>query len=228
MGANALIQHLRDLGDGVLLQDEPYPVVAPQSIEQLQSCIAAARNEGSVVLPLGNGSSFPKDFSLLRERVLAVMTIRLQGTDYSSPFSVHVASGTPVSAVIADFAGGGRRTLGGLFADARMGTTDPLLRAVWSRTRAIDIITGDARLVTLAGPARCGAHDGTASWLIGSRGRLGVLVSVELVPPLPVHVMEDLSDEKVRGAAIGPVGESSVLSSGDIRSKLDPHGLFQW
>lgn len=226
-GTNVLLSRLRDLGDGVLLQEQPYPVAAPQSIEQAMDCVAAARAEACVVMPLGSGSSFPKDFRLLRERLLAVMTVRLQGVRQTSPFALYVLSGTSVAAVVGNHTRVSRKTLGGLIAGARAGTDDFMLRLVWRRTRAVDVITGDGRLLTFAGPARCGVSDNLASWLIGSRGKLGLIVSVDLAPPLPLHVSES-SEESIPGSLVGSVDGDSVLGSGDLRSRMDPHGLFQW
>jgi len=226
-GTNTLLTRLRDLGDGVLLQEQPYPVVAPYSLEQAIACISAAREEACVVMPLGSGSSFPKDFRLLRERLLAVMTIRLQGSCSISPFAIQVLSGTPVSTVVNNHAQEGRRTLGGLIAGARTGMNDSLLRSVWMRTRAMNVIAGEGRILTFSGPARCGSHDDAAGWLVGSRGRLGLIVSVELAPPLPVYANE-LIEEELRGSLTGSCEGDFVLSSGEIRSCLDSPGLFQW
>ncbi|MBU0507270.1 FAD-dependent oxidoreductase [bacterium] len=227
-GLPELLQGLQSLGTNVLLQDQPYPVAAPRSPEHAVECVRAAQEHSFVVMALGTGSSFPPDFSLLRDRVLALLTVGLAETRMLSPFVMRASAGSAIETIIQCEVQADRKTLGGFIAGARNGFSDPLVRALWSRIQTVEVLTSDAVLRGFPGPARTGGDGGAAAGLlVGSRGRLGMITAVELKPPLPILV-SGIADGNSRHPSFRSVGGDSVLGAGEIRAIVDRHGLFQW
>ena len=86
------VEIVQQITGAALLQETPYPVVAPTTVEAAAQCVRAAREQRFSVLVLGSGSSFPPDFHVLRENLLALMTIRLTGAQRVSAFQ-HARAG---------------------------------------------------------------------------------------------------------------------------------------
>ncbi len=221
-----LIETLREVAGPALLQEEPYVVVAPKTTEQGTACIQAARDHSCHVMILGSGSSFPPDFALLRDNVIALLTVRLTGIQSVSPFVNRVLCGTPVEAILNSEESPPRRTLGGLIADARSGLRDPALRAIWAQTVSLEIFGADHGLQTLPAAASATNRDGaSAELLIGSRGRLGWIAALHLKATLPIHV-ESFSQSGSYSTSFNST--ETALRGGDLRALFDAHSLFQW
>ena len=65
---------LPDVAGDALLQEAPYPVIAPRSIEILTMIVQYARIEGLKVMVLGTGSSFADNFRLASANVIAAIS----------------------------------------------------------------------------------------------------------------------------------------------------------
>jgi FAD/FMN-containing dehydrogenase len=220
-----LIEALRDLVGEGLRQEDPHPVVVPGTVAEAVDCLRVARDCGFVVLPLGSGSSFPADFALRRQNVLAVSSARLSGMERLSPFAVRLLSGTPVGAVIR--AGDSpHRTLGGLVCDVHRGNRASTLGALWRRVRRMELINGHGEITELAGPLCISATDtALASLAVGSRGRLGFVTALEIAGTVPIVVENETaprSDSLLANAA------ESAVARLDAQRVADEAGLFQW
>ncbi len=215
---------LRDIAGESLIQETPYPVVAPRSMETLALVLHYARVENLHVLPLGTGSSFDSDFQLPNVKVVAVLSGGLSGIEKLSPTGFRILSGTPVARLFRSGAAHERKTLGGLIAGAA-GVREDVEKAIWSNMLKIEIMNGDGELLQFAGPSRASAHDpGLASLLFGSQGRMGVIVSVDLRGPLPLEIPEN--DARPVGAVLSP--NEAVTKRAELARVLDPNGLFAW
>jgi len=210
-----LLTVLRNTVGAPILQEDPYVVVAPKSVEAVQLCVASARDFSYRVLVLGSGSSFPLDFSILRENVVAIMTIGLTGIEAVSSPAIRVGSGVSVNSIVDGYASSERRTLGGLIADHRVGSMEPVLGYVWPRVSRLEVLTGDCKV---------NYFSNIATFLIGSRGRLGIITAIEIRASLPIHV-----SDRVGGKSPSSVNNGDTAIGGvELRTLLDEHGLFQW
>jgi FAD/FMN-containing dehydrogenase len=220
-----LIEALRELVGEGLRQEDPHPVVVPGTIAEAAACLRLARECGFVVLPFGSGSSFPVDFALRRQDVLAVSSARLAGMERLSPYAVRVLAGTPTAAVLrgADLP---RHTLGGLLCDVHRGPGVSILGALWRRVRRIEWINGRGETADLAGPLCMSATDpALAALVVGSRGRLGFVTALEIAGTAPIVV----ENETVPRSDSLPVGAAdSAVSRLDTQRVADEAGLFQW
>lgn len=215
---------LRDIAGGSLIQETPYPVVAPRSTETLALVLQYARIENLRVLPLGTGSSFDSDFQLPTTQIIAVLSGGLSGIEKLSPTGFRVLSGTPVMRLFRSNATHERRTIGGLIAGAA-GVREDVEKAIWSNMLKLEMMNGDGELLQFAGPSRASAHDpGLASLLFGSQGRMGVIVSIDLRGPLPLELPE--GDARQVGAALSP--HEAVTRRAELARVLDPNSLFAW
>jgi FAD/FMN-containing dehydrogenase len=209
-----------------VLQESPYPVIAPTTVEAAAACVRAARDHHFNVLVLGSGSSFPPDFHVLRENLLALMTIRLTGTQRVNAFSTRVLAGTPVAAVVHGPKDGARKTLGGLLADTRDRAVDPVIRALWARATAVEVISASGELRRhLTATAGSPDDPGAAELFLGSRGRMGMITALEVSGPLPLELPES-DGERRQGFA--PERSEPPLTLKELQVELDPDGLFQW
>jgi FAD/FMN-containing dehydrogenase len=221
----AFVSALREIADKALLQELPHPVVAPRTVEMARDVVLAAREHHFAVMVLGSGSSFPSDYALLRQRVVALLTVGMAGIERLSAFTVRVLAGTPVAMLVSGTAPV-RRTLGGFLCDGQKNSGDPALRRLWPRVRAIEVVTARGDVQRLEGCSTASGTDPcTASLFLGSRGHLGMLAAVELMTPLPVLVS---GDEPERRTGFGSEWDEPVLLAKDLQGQFDPDGLFQW
>jgi FAD/FMN-containing dehydrogenase len=221
---DTLAESLRDVAGEALIQETPYPVVAPRSVDALAALLKFARRENLHVLPLGSGSSFDSSFQLTRPNVMAVLTGGLCSIEKFSPWGFRVLSGTPVSRL---FRGGivhERKTLGGLIAGSA-GIHGEVERTLWSQLSRIEVMNGEGELLQLAGPNRASAGDpGLASVLFGSQGRIGMIISADVRGPLPLDVA--LEEPRTVGAVLSP--NAAVASRNELARILDPSSVFAW
>jgi FAD/FMN-containing dehydrogenase len=216
---------LKEIVGKGLREDAYYPVVAPRTPEETALVVRAARDHRFSVMVLGNESSKPPQLSSLRDNILVILHVWLTGIQKLSPFSVRVLSGTPVSSVVRDGSEPPRKTIGGLICGTPGAHLDASLRALWPRVRSLEVITANGDVAHFATPAAVSTEDpATANLFLGSRGRLGVVTSVELTTPLPISV----TDASERVSTRKAVSEEPLLSQKDVQLLLDPNGLFQW
>ena len=215
---------LRDIAGETLIQDHPYPVVAPRSLETLALVVRYAKTEGLRVLPLGTGSSFDSDFKLLNSKIVAVLSAGLTGIQKLSPTGFRVLSGTPLSRLFRGDVSGERKTIGGLiagFANAQ----DEFIKALRPRVLVVEMMNGDGKLLRLKGPGAAGADDpGLAQAIFGSQGKMGMITAVELSGPFPLEVPMD--GPRQIGAVLSP--NEAVVSRAEIARFFDPDSLFAW
>lgn len=209
-----------------LIQEVPYPIVAPGNLEVLPRIFSVARSEGFKVFCHGAGSSFPPDFSLLRDNVIAITTSRLSGVLQTSPFSFKVLAGTPVSKVIQPVHGYARRTIGSLIASADFSVEDSILRILWPKVLRLEIVTAQGEFRNFSALSNvCPENPNMASWFLGSTGRLGMITAVEMLAPIPIrHNALDIDSIKRSNKS----NLNFVLKREEIEVLLDPEGLFKW
>lgn len=219
-----LIAALVEIVGTGLRQEQPYPVVVPQTAHEAVQCIRAARDHGYTVLPLGTGSSFSSDFSLRRDNVMAITTARLNGLEQVSPFATRVSSGTPISAILRGMEHS-RKTVGGFICDAYRSANASGLHLLWSNVRLVESISGFGEYLSVKGPAAIGAAEpAVANIFIGSRGRIGFITAVEVSGLIPIQIDAAIASHS---EAITSSSDCSI-SRVEIAHFADPAGLFQW
>jgi FAD/FMN-containing dehydrogenase len=225
MTRNEIESLLSEIVGRDLRMDARYPLAAPRTVEAAVQLVRTARDHQFSLMILGDGSSFPADFTMLRENVVVIRTGWLNTVQRITPFAVRASCGAAPSTLIQAGTETTHRTIGGLICDPRGGLKDPVLRAFWARVRRIEVITATGEIKQFAGPAAASLEDpATANLFIGTRGRMGMITSVELGSPIPVTAA-DRTDGS-RGGAAG-VGDSP-LSQKEIQTLADPTGVFQW
>ena len=215
---------LRDIAGEHLIQEAPYPVVAPLSLEMLAQILQHARSESLRILPLGMGSSFDQDFKLSYANVIAVMSGGLSGIQRVSAAAFRIAGGTPLSRLLRSDIVHEHKTVGGLIAGAS-GIHDPVEKALWSRLTAIEVMNSEGKLLRFAGACSSSAEDpGMAQLFFGSQGRLGMITAVELRGPLPLDV--EIFESRTGGATLSTF--EPALKRTELMRLMDPDGLFAW
>ena len=216
---------LQDVAGDSLLQETPYPVVAPRTIETLMLVVQYARIEGLKVVVLGAGSSFADNFRLPHHRVLAVMTYRLGGIQQLSPYTIRILSGTSITRLFGSNAITPHRTIGGLIAGGRL-DRDSVASLILSHLLTLEIINPEAKIVRLAGPGAASSDDpGLARAVFGSKGHFGVITAIEVARSLPREIKSEPGPEVFTPAA--STYESPIKPT-DICRLFDPDGLFAW
>jgi hypothetical protein len=219
-----LVADLKEFVGEALLQERPYPVVAPRNVETASQAVQIALRNQSNVMVLGSGSSFPPDFSILRQNVLALLMVRMVGVERISPFAVRVLAGTPVSTILADVTAD-RQTIGGLLADSTRPENASALRALWPHIRSIEVLTAGGEVRRIPGCDSGAELRPGATLFAGSRGRLGLIISLEITGPVPISPSLNTGD--VRATYAAGHGDA-IISQRDVQLTLDSSGLFQW
>jgi FAD/FMN-containing dehydrogenase len=216
---------LQDVAGDSLIQESPYPVIAPRTTESLSLIVQYARIEDRKLLVLGPGSSFAEDFNLSSKQVIAVMMYRLSGVEQTSSFAMRILSGTPVDRVCYGMKSAARRTIGGAIGDSVPGQND-VAGAIYGRLLTVEVIDANGKLLRLSGPGHVHRGDpGLAHSMFGSRGRLGIITAVEVAGSLPL-VLADLNPDNPRVPSIA--AHESPVRRPDISRVLDSDGLFAW
>lgn len=211
------------VGSG-LLQTDPHLVIAPRNMDETQAVIRIAREFEHAILPLGTGSSFADDFSLMRSSVVAVLCAGLRGVECTSAFRVRVAAGTPTASLLANDVVCPRSTLGGLICGARKFHDQPALAALWRRVLAVEFLNAAGELQT----ASCGGRADRklpAHVFLGSRGRIGLLTAVHFAAPLP---WEASTVETDAPPGIERAFGTSALTMSDLQQLVDGNGTYHW
>jgi len=217
---------LRESVGTALIQERPFPVVAPTTMEDAAATVRAASEHGFRVLTLGSGSSFSADFAVRHADTVAVMMAKLVGVSALSPFSMRVLSGTPVRAVLRGAPDNARKTIGGWIAGGRGGLQDAAFRALWRQVRFAEVLDSRGEMRRFASSTQTGSGDTwPAEVLIGSRGRSGAIIALELAPPVPVSAPD--TDDEPRAARSDGYGEAVILRR-ELELVMDGDGVFQW
>ena len=224
MRAMRLSETLRGIAGDNLLQETPYPVIAPDREEMLPQILGAARSESFRILLLGTGSSFPGDFSLVRDNVIAITTSKLAGMKAISTGTSRVFAGTSVAQLIKN-ANSTRKTVGGLLAWSLNPTSDVALKALWPRLVSLRVLTGKGETKEFFFPSAVSSDDpGLGTLYLGSRGRMGMIVSIDFLSPLPVDVKDGGQLDKPKEFR----EVQQVLRRDEAEALFDPEGLFKW
>jgi hypothetical protein len=211
---------------GTGLRQERRPIVVqPQNADEAAAIVRAARDHAHLVMPLGSGSSFPPDFSMLRDDVVVVQTVRMRTVQTVSPFSTRVEAGVPVSFVVQGISGQ-HKTVGGLLNGGHHFAEDQsILAAIWACARNLEIVFTDGSLRQFP-VIKSGIDSGSFLRLIaGSRGRAALVTAIEIAPPFPIR-LENTGDDhqNVTNAGYG----EPVITTRDIQMLFDRSSLFQW
>jgi glycolate oxidase FAD binding subunit len=176
----------------------PECVALPASIEEVVSVLALARAAHRAVLPLGHGTEAACEPPVHPFVVLG--TRRLTGVESYEPADLTLTAwaGTPVRALASVTADQGQwlpfdppcfldRTFGGLVAAGTSGPLSSAFGAVRDHVLGLTLVTGDGRALRLGGRVMKNvAGFDLVRAVVGSRGRLGVVVSATVrVFPLP-------------------------------------------
>jgi len=186
-------------GDGMAVGGAaPECVALPSSIEEVVSVLALARAAHRAVLPLGHGTEASCEPPVHPFVVLG--TGLLAGVETYEPADLTLTAwaGTPVRALASVTAGHGQwipfdpprfmdRTFGGLVAAGTSGPLSSAFGAVRDHVLGLTLVTGDGRRLRLGGRVMKNvAGFDLVRAVVGSRGRLGVIVSATVrVFPLP-------------------------------------------
>jgi glycolate oxidase FAD binding subunit len=211
---------------------DPEAVLEPTSPEEVTEALAEARSSGWRVVPAGSGRAMGP---LPPEPPYALLSLgRLSGIDEHEPGDLTFTArpGTPLGVLAealephgqwfpVDPPGGGARTLGGVVAAGLGGGLHAGYGAVRDQVLGVTLITGDGRRLRLGGRVMKNvAGFDLVRLAVGSRGRLGVVVSVSArVFPVPrderVLVLEEREDgtflAAARGVATAPVVPASAV-----------------
>lgn len=213
-------------GDGIygLMQEKPYPVAAPATVEAAAEILQECARAGWRVLPLGSGSSFPANFSLRSDRTFAITTSRLRDVSRTEFGRVFCQAGAPVNKVLLPESDVERKTIGGLLCGTGDGATRNAARELWQRTVRLVVADARGRCNSLAGPASSNyALSHGSSLFVESRGKAGLVLGIELdAADLPVELEQrqlcTASEEQL------PVAVSRQMS---FRT-CDTTSLFDW
>ncbi len=134
------------------MQEKPYPVAAPNSMEALVEIIQTCASLGWRMLPLGSGSSFPPNFALKTERTFAVTTTRLKEVSRLENGRVFCQAGALVSKVLLIETPVERKTIGGLLCGTGDSATRNSGRELWQKTYGIVLSDSKGRLEYVARP----------------------------------------------------------------------------
>lgn len=210
---------------------QPEAVLEPTTPDEVSEALAEARASGWRVVPTGSGRAMGP---LPPDPPYALLSLgRLTGIEEHEPgdLTFTARSGTPLGALAealephgqwfpVDPTGGGARTLGGVVAEGLGGGLHAGYGAVRDQVLGITMITGDGRKLRLGGRVMKNvAGFDLVRLAVGSRGRLGVVVSVSArVFPVPrderVLVLEEREDgtflAAARGVATAPVVPASA------------------
>lgn len=204
--ADALASSLKRAGialaedvDGVAVGGAaPECVALPSSTDEVVTVLALARAAHRAVLPLGHGTEVACEPPV--HPFLALGTRLLSGVEAYEPADLTLTAwaGTPVSTLASVTADRGQwlpfdpprfmdRTLGGLVAAGTSGPLSSAFGAVRDHVLGLTLVTGDGRVLRLGGRVMKNvAGFDLVRAVVGSRGRLGVVVSATVrVFPLP-------------------------------------------
>lgn len=223
--ASALHEGLLEIAGNAVRQMEPWPVVAPRTTEMLQQIIEYARTNAMRVLVLGTGSSFESTFSLEREQVVAVMMYGFSTMETLSPFTARIGAGVSAEAIFPSNISVPRRTLGGLLADAVSPHSFAAREVILSRIRALEFVTSSGELLLLRGIGDGnGSQPSLAPLVLGSGGRLGVIVAAHLRLP----VGSDLVDSTLPDVRSASPNRDAAMLRADLSRIFDRDGVFSW
>lgn len=196
-----------DAGPGDPLDEaRGVPMVAPRNVDELRSVMACSSREGWKVRPVGRATSLPPGF--LDQATDLVVTTRLLTTIHRyepADLTLTADAGVTLSSITGvtreagqwlplDPAKRDARTLGGVLASGAFGPLHAGFGSPRDHVLGVTLVTGDGRLLELGGQVvkNVAGYD-LVKLSIGSRGRLGILVSATVrlhpIPPLDVTLL---------------------------------------
>lgn len=207
-----------------MLQERPYPVAAPQSLEAVQYILQTCAENNWRVLPLGQGSSFPPNFALRSERVFAVMLNRLKSVERMSSGRILCGPGTPVAKVLLTEQPLERKTIGGLICGMGDAATRGAARLFWQLVYSVEMLDSRGQVVVMSGPASPQfLLSASSSLVLESRGKAGVLTAVEFcTDQLPFEL-------KAKSLMSGQTEQLTPVISRQVGYRqVDALSLFDW
>jgi glycolate oxidase FAD binding subunit len=168
----------------------PEAVVAPATADEVRQVLALAAAEGVGVIPMGGGTDPGPEAPA--GPFLALSTERITGVEEYGPadLTVTVRAGTPLATLAAALAAEGqwlpvdppfapRRTVGGVVATGSAGPLGMAYGTPRDHVLGLTVVTGDGRVLRLGGKVMKNvAGFDLVKLVVGSRGTLGVIVSV--------------------------------------------------
>lgn len=216
-----------------LLQERPRIVIAPSNSDDVKAALEIARREHLKILPLGTGSSFPDNYTGLRDNIMAVLMGALEGSCGGDAFSSWYWAGTKLHRLAAEYPGlfegeKQRATLGGFIADQPLFSLALPLRALRRLLLSIEVLTAGGDIEVFAGESTGTVQNLPSSHLLfGSRGNLGILLRVHLRRVMPSLGDGSRVSEKLNTSFVS-YSTQPVLPRSQLRELLDPGGLFAW
>ncbi len=207
-----------------LVQEKPYPVASPSTVDALAAIVQYCAEQGWRVLPMGLGSSFPSNFSLRTERTFAITTSRLREVSRLTNGRIYCQPGVAVQKVLLCEQTLQRSTIGGLICGSGDAATRNAGRLFWQLIHCVEMIDSKGRTVVLPGPSSPQSLLGASSTrLLESRGRAGILVGIEFcADELPLELGGKLLCSTSSDNLSSPIGRHASLRGADAMS------LFDW
>jgi len=206
------------------MQERPYPVASPAHVEALAEIVQECAEQNWRVLPLGQGSSFPPNFSLRTERTFAITTTRLRDVSRLSNGRMYCQPGLAIQKVLLSDHPLQRKTIGGLICGTGDVATRDAARVFWQTVQCIELIDAKGRTAVLPGPASAQFSLGaSSSVLLESRGKAGIIVGIEFcADELPLQM-----GPKKLGTTSTENLSSPISRQVSVRS-ADALSLFDW
>lgn len=207
-----------------LMQEKPYPVASPVTVEALAAIVQACSELNWRVLPLGQGSSFPTNFSLRSERTFAVSTAKLREMSRLSNGRTYCQPGVPIQRILVSEHLLQRKTIGGLICGTGDNETRNTARSFWQSVHCIELIDSKGRTVVMPGPSSTLYHLCPSSLiLLESRGKAGIVVGIEFcVDELPFVIGAKKLGTTASDSLSSPLSRQASVRSADALS------LFDW
>lgn len=206
------------------VQERPYPVASPVSVEALVEIVHECSEQNWRVLPLGQGSSFPPNFSLRTERTFAITTAKLRDIARLSNGRTYCQPGLAIQKVLLADQPLQRKTMGGLICGTGDQTTRNAARSFWQTVQCVEVIDAKGRTIVLPGPA-CAQYTlgASSTMLLESRGKAGIVVGIEFcTDELPMQLgTKKLSSTSTENLS-SPISRQVSVRSADALS------LFDW
>ncbi len=206
------------------VQERPYPVASPVSVEALVEIVQECGEQNWRVLPLGQGSSFPPNFSLRTERTFAITTAKLRDIARLANGRTYCQPGLAIPKVLLADQPLQRKTMGGLICGTGDLPTRNAARTFWQTVQCVEVIDAKGRTVVLPGPASAQFTLGaSSSVLLESRGKAGIIVGIEFcADELPMQLgLKKLSSTSTENLS-SPISRQVSVRSADALS------LFDW
>lgn len=206
-----------------LMQLAPYPVASPVNVDALVGIVQQCAELNWRVLPIGQGSSFPQNFSLRSERTFAISTSKLREICRLTNGRTYCQPGTPVQRVLISDHPLHRKTIGGFLCGGGDSSARNAVRSFWHTIQCLEVIDAKGRTMALPGPASPQFQLGpSSSILIESRGKAGIIVGIEFcADELPIDTTTKKLVSTATDTLTSPLSRQASVRSADALSLYD-------